>query len=795
MGQLAVDREVITLEQDLSLKDQYFTTEFLPLIFRRMQVSECHTIDELRTAYQVAMATFSAAMQQRVKIFAEEQQSSPEAQDMATLMLPLVSDIQPDDTIQLFKYRLEMKSDSGQSIEFYAADSLKKLINSENSDEFVSHRKAGWALLIIKDDEIYVDNYQRCKKQHSSISHGDYVQFAGEIKFTDLGNGKKKIFGITNYSGHYQPDVERTKKALKFLQAQGHDISECVVYLADDACFNSMLAIKASISGNNQGAISILQTMINLLDEGLLTSVKVSANDLLDGVEIPQKNLIADDKLIELVSYLADIASNDDAENIFKFNQQHVFILYSYLKNNDYPIDSLSLQNIYNLLYVMLVDNENYRERLLVSMGNCQNSIAFDGFDAVGVKRFAVEDKSGKTVAEQMDEYANGVAQSIAAFDIDGLLVNLSEENPDQERLLVSIAELVSLAEMRFALNKNCQGKVTVCSAADRMGELYDIFQGKSITKAQLEKLVQLMDSLTEQQRSSDIQNCSNLRSALVEVYREQVRPGVVKSLQEAAAAFQAEDAKTGAQVTQAVDNWVGNDEFFDEKTVKFVTETAEILTADFVGLSAMPMILALESLEANLHVTRPLNSADKMRRYDLKIAQLSNQQTDIQYRKQSAAILNKQLESDYEDKFADRAKILTTLSKNIDNQKVYLKQSSGFVPSFKRFFSSNKRKEHAENKTKFAGIIAKQEEKLSQTTNELNAIGSRWSKVRAFVTCQAAVDKKVEQALAPTPKPDYMKSGSLRSGYRLGCDAERPSKSPQEVSGYTHLGMGTAFG
>ncbi|EKD70320.1 MAG: hypothetical protein ACD_46C00570G0004 [uncultured bacterium] len=94
-----------------------------------------------------------------------------------------------------------------------------------STKQFSSHNKDNFASLVINArGEIFIGNHIESKFHHSAFMSGGDVLFAGEINIQDDGT----IATITNYSGHYQPDLKSLYFCYEFLKDRGLDLSHCV---------------------------------------------------------------------------------------------------------------------------------------------------------------------------------------------------------------------------------------------------------------------------------------------------------------------------------------------------------------------------------------------------------------------------------------------------------------------------------------------------------------------------------------------------------------------------------------
>lgn len=95
------------------------------------------------------------------------------------------------------------------------------------------HRFWCWGYVFTKNEEIYVANHAFQETDgkrffHSSYLSGENVLCAGDISFF-----KGQLTSISNFSGHYQPSMEKIYHVLKFFKKNMHSLKDVKVLAAE----------------------------------------------------------------------------------------------------------------------------------------------------------------------------------------------------------------------------------------------------------------------------------------------------------------------------------------------------------------------------------------------------------------------------------------------------------------------------------------------------------------------------------------------------------------------------------
>lgn len=399
---------------ELALQSHYFITEFIPLFCAHMhggtiyrpggkQIAEIDSIETLRERYEEFVKNYEPEIITRLQnvIFGADKFEEIESQyglikgkewresyfklpawfDSLSLIVGacLEKDSNAQYDFKKIKYNLDLfASFYSKSIQYEKISDQQAVEATQNKNTLanISHRKAGLAVFVIlKNGKLYTGDYKRNQKQHSSLSRCNHILYAGEISFYyDKQVKKIKITRITNYSGHYKPSKDNLKAALQHLEKQGFDISECVVYLCDEKSD----ALFENIKPKSKSAASNYGMLINRLDETFLRKVKVSAREFIEKTDYTSGNhaLLEDLELWELITNLAgDVYSLEDAQVNFK--PHHICILYQFLNKNGYATELLTLQDIYDLLHLLMLNHPQFNGLILSALEMPNHPVVF----------------------------------------------------------------------------------------------------------------------------------------------------------------------------------------------------------------------------------------------------------------------------------------------------------------------------------------------------------------------------------------------------------------------------------
>ncbi len=109
-----------------------------------------------------------------------------------------------------------------------------KLFNSKTNQ---SHKKSGWISFILNiHGEIFASSHGG-EILHSSFMGGAPVIFAGEMKVDERG----RILAVSNYSGHYMPELGNLQVLARHLHRRKVDLSACTFYKVEDQIISDKL--------------------------------------------------------------------------------------------------------------------------------------------------------------------------------------------------------------------------------------------------------------------------------------------------------------------------------------------------------------------------------------------------------------------------------------------------------------------------------------------------------------------------------------------------------------------------